>query len=125
MPAMRRILGSLALLLAGTALLSAADLTGKWKGAFDAAGTTRDIIFDLKDAGGDVTGTVGFPPDLSSQVKDGKTIGDTITFWFTTEYQGQALKLLCKGKIVQNEIRVTMGLEDGQWSTDFVVKKGS
>jgi hypothetical protein len=121
---MKRFLGCFALLVLGVAISQGADLTGKWKGTLDAGGNARDITIDLKDSDGKVAGTVGGlekPADL----KEGKVSGDTVTFWFTTEYQGQAYKLICKGKLVENEIRLSMGLEDGGWSTDLVLKKSS
>ena len=116
------ILGSLSLL---TTLLFCADATGKWKGSFDAGGTPRDITFDLKSSGDALTGTIGGMPQGTSDIKDGKMQGDNLSFWFTTEYQGNSLKLVCKGQIKGDEIRFSMGIEDGSWSTEFVAKKGS
>ena len=106
-------------------LLLCADATGKWKGTFDAAGTMREIVFDMKASGGAVTGTVSGLLDTTSEIKEGKVQGDTVSFWFMTEYQGSPIKLICKGQVAGDEIRFTMGLDDGQWSTDFVAKKSS
>jgi hypothetical protein len=39
------------------------------------------------------------------------------------EYQGQAIKLVFKGQVLESEIHFTMGLDDGSWSTDLIVKK--
>jgi hypothetical protein len=39
------------------------------------------------------------------------------------EYQGQPIKLVFKGQVLESEIHLTMGLEDGIWGTDVVVKK--
>ena len=41
------------------------------------------------------------------------------------EYQGQAIKLVFKGQVLESEIHFTMGLDDGSWSTDLVAKKVS
>jgi hypothetical protein len=46
-----------------------------------------------------------------------------VSFWAMAEYQGQPIKLLWKGQVSESEIHFTMGLDDGSWSTDFVVKK--
>jgi len=122
---MKRTLALLGLMGLLATLLLCADPTGKWKGSFDAGGANRDVVFDLKASGETLTGTVGGLLDRTSEIKDGKVQGDNITFWFMTEYQGDPIKLVCKGQLAGDEIRFTMGLEDGQWSTDFVAKKSS
>ncbi len=114
------LLGFLALL---TTLLFCADASGKWKGSFDAGGTNREVTFDLKANGDALTGTVGGLLDRTLEIKDGKIQGADVSFWFTTEYQGNPIKLVCKGQLSGDEIRFTMGLEDGQWSTNFVAKR--
>lgn len=125
MPCMKRTLAIVGLMGLLASLLLCADASGKWKGSFDAAGTTREVTFDLKASGNTVTGTVAGLLDRTSEVKEGKIEGDTVSFWFMTEYQGDAIKLVCKGQLSGDEIKFTMGLEDGQWSTDFVAKKTS
>src|ERR1051326_838005 len=115
-------LGSLSLL---TMLLFGADATGKWKGSFDAGGESRQITFDLKTSGDTVTGTIAGMPEKTSEIKEGKLQGSNVSFWFMTEYQGNPIKLVCKGQLSGDEIKFSMGLEDGQWSTEFVAKKGS
>jgi hypothetical protein len=119
---MKRIptLAGLWLLLA--TLLYSADATGKWKGSIDAGGETHELNFDLKASGDTVTGafSAGGQP---SEIKDGKIQGDTVSFWATAEYQGQPIKLVFKGQVLESEIHFTMGLDDGSWSTDLVVKK--
>ena len=119
---MRRILVFVGLLGFLAAVLSAADVSGKWKGSFDAAGNMQDIVFNLKADGATLTGSVsGVPQD--PQIKDGKIQGDKVTFWFMTEYQGNPIKLICSGQLSGDEIHFTMGLDDGNWSTEFVVKR--
>ncbi|SPE26785.1 conserved exported hypothetical protein [Candidatus Sulfopaludibacter sp. SbA6] len=125
MRCMKRTLALLGLMGLLASLLLCADVTGKWKGSFDAGGATREITFDLKASGDAVTGTIGGMPEQTSEIKDGKVQGDSVSFWFMTEYQGNPIKLVCKGQLAGDEIRFTMGLEDGQWSTDFVAKKSS
>jgi hypothetical protein len=114
------LLGLLGLL---ATLLFCADATGKWKGSFDAGGTPREVTFDLKASGDALTGTVGGLLDKAAEIKDGKVQGANVSFWFMTEYQGNPIKLVCKGQLADDEIKFTMGLEDGQWSTEFVAKK--
>lgn len=123
MPGMKRTFALLGLMGLLAALLMGADATGKWKGSFDANGEPRQIVFDLKASGDALTGTVGGLIDKPAEIQDGKVQGDKLSFWFMTEYQGNPIKLVCSGQLAGDEIRFTMGLEDGGWSTDFVAKK--
>src|SRR4051812_6251423 len=123
MRTMTRTLAVLSLLGLFTSVLCAADATGKWKGSFDAGGTQREVTFDLKSSGDAVTGAIVGMPEGTSEVKDGKIQGNSVTFWFTTLYQGNTIKLMCKGQLTGEEIKLSMGLEDGQWTTQLVVKK--
>ena len=115
------ILAGLLLLLA--TLLYCADATGKWKGTFDAPDGTHELTFDLKASGDVLTGAISGLAGEAIEVKDGKIQGDTVSFWVMTEYQGQPIKLVFKGQVLESEIHFTMGLDDGSWSTDLVVKK--
>ena len=99
MPCMKRTLGMLGLLAVWTTLLLCADASGKWKGSFEAGGTNREVTFDLKASGEALTGTVGGLLDRALEIKDGKIQGADVTFWFTTEYQGNPIKLVCKGQL--------------------------
>jgi hypothetical protein len=119
---MKRIPTLTGLLLVLATLLYCADATGKWKGSIDAGGETHDLTFDLKARGDTLTGAL-IVEGQPSEIKDGKIQGDTVSFWATSQYQGQAIKLVFKGQMLEGEIHFTMGLDDGSWSTDFVAKK--
>jgi hypothetical protein len=78
---MRKYFGCVLLLLANTLILSAAEVTGTWKGTFTPE--NRDsgpALVILKQVGDTVTGTAG--PDESERhdIANGKVRGDTITF---------------------------------------------
>jgi hypothetical protein len=120
---MKRIPTLAGLLLVLATLLYCADATGKWKGTFDAPDGTRELTFDLKASGDVLTGAVSGLAGEASEVKEGKIQGDTVSFWAMAEYQGQPIKLVFKGQVLESEIHFTMGLDDGSWSSDFVVKK--
>jgi hypothetical protein len=120
---MKRVPTVAGLLVVLATLLYSADATGKWKASLDAGGETHDLTFDLKASGDTLTGTVGGLTAQPSEVKDGKVQGDTVSFWAMGEYQGQPLKLVFKGQVLENEIHFTMGLDDGSWSSDLVAKK--
>jgi len=111
------------LLLAG--LLAAADLTGSWKGQFDFNGTAVPQTLDLKANGEALTGSVTGLPAGVAEIKEGKIQGSAVTFWLITQYQGGDVKLVYKGQVSGEEIRFSMGTEDGGWGVDFVAKRGS
>jgi opacity protein-like surface antigen len=116
------LLGSLILL--GAAAL-AADVTGTWKGQFDFSGTAVPLTFDLKASGETLTGTITGLPSGVAEIHDGKIQGAVVTFSALTEYQGSPIKLVYRGEIAGNEIKLTMGTDDGSWGVDFVIKRGS
>ena len=122
---MKAVLGFMALMV--TLLLSpsagAADVSGTWKGAFDFNGSTVPLAINLKVAGTDVTGTVEGLPNTPADIHEGKIDGDNLTFWVSTDYQGETYKLVYKGKIAADHIDFEFGTEDGSWGTSLTVKK--
>jgi hypothetical protein len=119
----RRCLAAGALLALSAVLLLAADAAGTWKGSFDFNGTTVALTFNLKTSGDQVSGTIDGLPTEAAEIKDGKVDGDSITFWSTTAYQGNPVKLVCHGKISGDQITFTLATDDGSWSTDIVAKR--
>jgi hypothetical protein len=109
------------MLLAAT--VAAADISGKSKGQME--GADRELAFEFKVAGETLTGTVSGLLDRALEIKEGKVQGDTVSFWVMSEWQGEPVKLVYKGKLAGEEIRFTMGTEDGGWSTDLTVKRTS
>jgi len=114
------LLTGLILLIAG--LASAADLTGKWQGAFTFQDQSVPLTLELKGAD-TVTGTITGMPSGAAEIKDGKLDGDKLTFWIMIEYQGSPVKLVYKGTVAGSEIKFAFGTEDGAWGTEFTAKK--
>jgi len=111
------------LLLAIAGLLSAADVTGVWKGSFDYNGAAVPLTFDMKSAEGALTGTVDGLPTPKVEIKDGKIDGDDLSFWVGIEYQGNPVKLVIRGKVAGDEIKFSIGTEGGEWGTELTAKK--
>lgn len=105
--------------------LLAADATGKWKGSFDAQGDSHEISFDLKADGAKLTGSVLGLLDHPLEVQEGKIDGSTISFFVMSEWEGNPIKLVYKGELGTDEIKFTMGTEDGSWSTEINAKRES
>jgi hypothetical protein len=70
-----------------------------------------------------VTGTVEGLPTTPAEIHEGKFDGDTVSFWVSTDYQGQTYKLVYKGKVAASQIAFTLGVEDGSWSTQMTAAK--
>jgi hypothetical protein len=113
--------GLIVLIVAG--LASAADVTGKWQGAFAFQDQSVPLTLDLKGSS-TVTGTITGLPSGVAEIKEGKLEGENLTFWIMTEYQGSPIKLVYKGKVSKEEIKFAFGTEDGAWGTEFTAKKG-
>lgn len=102
----------------------APDVTGDWKGTFDLNGTPTELKFHLKSSGNTVTGTMeraGSPP---VEVHEGKIEGDTVSFWISTEYQGETYTIVYKGKVTSGQIDFDFGTADQSWSASLTAKKG-
>lgn len=101
----------------------AADVSGVWKGSFDFQGSAIALTLNLKVDGTTVTGTVEGLPTTPAEIHDGKVVGDVVTFWLNSDYQGETYKLVYKGTVTAEKIDFSFGTEDGTWSTDLTVKK--
>jgi hypothetical protein len=82
------------LLFAATSLL--ADVTGKWSGSFDITGpdgttNANNLLLDLKQTGGDLSGTAGPNEEHQFAISSGKVNGDTLAFEVNAE-DGPSLK---------------------------------
>jgi hypothetical protein len=106
-------------------LLSAADPSGVWKGAFDFNGDKVPLTITLKASADGVTGNIEGLPSSPAAIHDGKVDGDTITFWINTDYQGTTYKLVYKGKVSAEQIDFTFGTEDGSWGSQLTAKKST
>jgi hypothetical protein len=102
-----------------------ASVTGVWKGSFDFQGATIPLTFHLTGSGGLVTGTVEGLPSTPAEIHDGKIEGDTLSFWISTDYEGNTYKIVYKGKISPDGIKFSFGTEDGSWGTDLTATKAS
>jgi hypothetical protein len=102
---------------------AAADVTGDWKGTFDLNGTPMELKFHLKSAGGAVTGSIERPGAPPVEVHEGKVEGDTVSFWITTDYEGETYTIVYKGKVTAGQIEFDMGTADQSWSASVTAKK--
>jgi hypothetical protein len=106
----------LVLLLSLTAVMTAAEVTGKWKGPIE--GTEHEAVFTLKAEGSDITGTMAGP-----EGKDFPLKGENISFAVDSEWQGSPVKLLLKGTVAGDEMKLEIATEGGEWSSTITAKR--
>jgi len=96
-------------LLAVSAL--AGDVTGKWKATMATPNGSRETVMNLKADGAKLTGTVsGRGGD--TEITDGKSEGDTISFAVVRNFNGNEMKMLYKGKVSGAEIKFDVSMGD-------------
>src|SRR3954462_10798912 len=108
---MKRLTCMTALLfLLMAAVLSAADVSGKWSGEVPGrGGQGAKATFVFKADGDKLTGTMTGPQGEAA-LEEGKVTGDEISFSMT----GGNAKLLFMGTVAGDEIKMTRTREGGQ-----------
>jgi hypothetical protein len=119
---MRRTVFLALALLVAAGLACAADVTGKWKGAMQ-GGSGNELTFDLKADGETLAGTVSGLLDRALAIENGKIDGSKVSFSVMSEWQGSPVRLVYKGEVDGDEIRFSMGTEDGAWGTELTAKR--
>ena len=99
--------------LLATALMWAADVTGKWTAEMPGrGGNTMTMNINLKADGNNLTGTMsGRRGD--TQISDGKIDGDNVSFSVVHEFNGNQFKQTYKGKVDGDTIHFTVTTEGG------------
>ncbi len=120
---MRTILiaGTLLLLAAGA---QAADVSGKWSGDVPGrGGDTTPATFTFKVDGEKLTGSMTGPQgDLPLQ--DGKVSGSQVSFSTTFDAGGNSIKILYKGSLSGDQLKVTRQREGGSGQArEFTLKR--
>jgi len=120
MKTMIRIACSLVLLLA---VALAGDISGKWTGDMPGrGGDTTPTTFTFKVDGGKLTGTMTGPQgDIPLQ--EGKVTGDQVSFSTTLDFGGNSVKLLYKGTVSADQIKMTREREGGGTPREFTIKR--
>ena len=111
---------SLALLLA---VAIAADISGKWTGDMpgrggDATATTFTFKVDGEKLTGSMTGPQGDIP-----FQEGKVAGNQISFSTTFDAGGNSIKILYKGTMSGDQMKMTREREGGGQPREFTIKR--
>jgi hypothetical protein len=106
---------------------SAADVTGKWVAQVPGRdGQTREMVFNLKSAGDNVTGTQsggfgGGGGGAEIPITDGKSSGDSISFKVNMERGGNTITWTYTGTVSGSEMKLKR--EGGRGPQEIVAKK--
>jgi len=109
----------------GTAVIYAADVSGKWTAEFDTQIGVQKYVFDFKVDGtklsGKATGTRG-DSQQEVEIQEGKIEGDDISFVENLKFQDQDIHITYKGKVSGDEIKFTRNVADFA-SEELVAKR--
>jgi autotransporter translocation and assembly factor TamB len=117
-----RVIFCLALFTCLTSLAWAADVTGKWAAQ---AENGPNWVFNLKSDGGKVSGTMQGNDGKDHAINEGKLEGSDISFSVDSEWQGNPITLVFKGKVSGDEMQLRVDTKDGSWGTDLVAKRAA
>lgn len=108
-----RFLATAAFVFLSTASF-AADITGKWTAEVPGrGGQTRTTNFDFKVEGEKLTGTIsGMQGDMP--ISEGTVKGDDIAFVVVVNFNGNEMKLVHKGKLTGEVIKMTRTREGAE-----------
>jgi hypothetical protein len=110
------------LLMAGTATVLAADITGTWTGtAKGPDGNGFPLSFTFKLDGTKLTGTVQGPQGDPIEISEGKVDNDKISF--NVSFNGMTIKH--EGTIAGDEIKLTTKADQGDFPGGELVLKRS
>ena len=115
---------SACIVLAAASVAWAGDLNGKWVAQVTGQnGQTRETTFNFKVEGSKLTGTVsGRQGD--NPISDGTIKGDDVSFTVVANFNGNEIKLLYKGKVAGDELKLTRTREGGdQPAQEFTAKR--
>lgn len=104
--------------------VSAADVTGNWKGTAETPNGTIERTFTFKVDGNKLTGETTSQMMGKSTLENGKVEGDNVSFTITVKFQDNEMKLNYQGKVSGNEIKFHVEGSGGM-ALDYVAKRVS
>lgn len=107
----RTTLTSIALVFALVASALAADITGTWKASFDTQIGVQNYMYTFKVEGSKLTGHAK-SEYADVDIQEGTIKGDDITFVESFDFQGMPIRIVYKGKISGDEIKLSRNVAD-------------
>jgi len=103
----------------------AADVAGTWKAAVETPNGSFENTFVFKVDGAKLTGTSSNQMMGESAISDGKVEGDDVAFNVVVTRDGNEFKLVYKGKVTGNEMKLTITLPGGDRTFEMTAKKAA
>ena len=98
----------------------AVDPSGTWRWEYELNGESMKDSLKLNiDKDNKVVGIYQGRSEKTIEIKDGKMEGDSLSFYFSVDYQNMPVKLTFKGKIKKDEIDGNVVAETSEGSQDF------
>jgi len=111
------------LLIVVAALLLAADISGKWSGDMPGrGGDMSPATFTFTTEGDKLTGSMTGPQG-DVPLQDGKVTGDQISFSTTLDFGGNSVKIVYKGTVSGDQIKMTREREGSGQPREFTIKR--
>jgi hypothetical protein len=98
---------------AGTRVLRAAGVDGKWEASIESPMGAMAMTFDLKSDGEKLTGSVGNEMMGESEIQDGKISGDEVSFVQVMKRGDREMKFKYEGKLAGDKLELTRSMDGG------------
>jgi opacity protein-like surface antigen len=118
---MKKRLLALGMMLLSASPLFAADIDGNWTGSIDTPNGAVEVKFSFKAEADKLTGNSTGPDGMTLQFRDGKIMGDTLSFAQDLDFGGQTMTLNYTGVLAGSELK--LHTEFGGQPLDFALKK--
>ena len=89
----------------------AADITGTWTASFETQVGVQNYTYTFKVEGNKLTGRVKSQYS-DGEIQEGTINGDDITFVENFTYEGMPLRVVYKGKVSGDEIKLSRNVAD-------------
>jgi hypothetical protein len=121
---MRTLLQALVCLAVAAFQILGANIDGKWTWEMEGRdGQKRTQTATLKAEGDKLTGTMSGRQG-ETPIENGKINGDDISFTRTMNFGGESRKMTYTGKLVGDELKLTMKMDGGDMPPrEFVAKR--
>lgn len=116
------LVAAAALVLLGICPLLAQNAAGTWTASFDTQIGVQNYTYTFQVQDGKLTGTAK-SQFAETKISEGVVKGDEISFVENLDFQGQALRITYKGKVLGDEIKFSRQVADV--ATEELVAKRS
>src|SRR5215813_12470643 len=107
----KKVAASILISLLMSAIALSADITGTWTASFDTQVGVQNYTYTFKVDGNKLTGHMKSQYS-DTDIQEGTINGDDVSFVENLTFQGMPLRIVYKGKISGDEIKLTRNVAD-------------